>query len=226
MSLWISCLCLRRCYTLDPIPLKLYVHIQWTRDLMRQIGWIDGNTVITIAIDGTNAFKALMYWWKLASTMQREKHLFSTYSVNGKVARRVLSDWKCTVRVQWREMCGVLIGWRCTIHEWLVFCRSCSASARWVGENVQCMLNCWKCTVHVELLDMHGTCSVTGKVARCMFSDWKFTARAEWLEVYSACAVTANILLCIPSGWKYTVHEEWLEIYIAVEWLEMLYSVR
>jgi len=59
-----------------------------------------------------------------------------------------------------------------------------------------------------------------------MFSDWKFTARAEWLEVYSACAVTANILLCIPSGWKYTVHEEWLEIYIAVEWLEMLYSVR
>jgi hypothetical protein len=214
MSLWISCLRLRRCYSLDPVPLKLYVHIQWTRDLMRQIGWIDGNTVITIAIDGTNAFKALMYWWKLVSTMHREKHLFSTYSVTGKVARRVLSDWKCyTVRVQWREMCGVLSGWRCTIHdEWLVFCRSCSAS----GSVVQRLLSGWKCAVHVELLDMYGACSVTGKVARCVFIDWKFTARAEWLEIYRACAVTANILRCIPSGWKCTVHDEWLEIYIAL----------
>jgi len=80
--------------------------------------------------------------------------------------------------------------------------------------------------VHVELLDMYGACSVTGKVARCVFSDWKFTARVDWLEIYRACAVTANVLLSIPTGRKCTVHDWWLEIYIAVEWLEMLYSVR
>jgi hypothetical protein len=105
MSLWICCLCLRRCYSLDPFPLKSYVHIKWTRDLMRQIGWIDWNTVIIIAIDGTNAFKALMYWRKLASTMHKGKHLFSTCSMTGKshaacwvtenVVHCVFSDGNC-----------------------------------------------------------------------------------------------------------------------------------
>jgi hypothetical protein len=165
---------------------------------MRQISWIDGNTVITIAIDGTNAFKALIYWWKLASTMHKEKHLFSTCSVTGKVARRVLSDWKCcAVRVQWREMWGVLSGWRCTIHdEWLVFYRGCSGS----GSVVQRLLSGWKCAVRVELLEMYVACSVTGKVVRCVFSDWKFTARTEWLAMYSAWWVAGSVQ-CMMSGW-------------------------
>lgn len=166
-------------------------------------------------------FKALMYWWKLASTIQKEKHLFSTCSITGKVARCVLSDGKCTVRVQWREMCDVQSGWRCIMRdEWLVFYRACSGS----GSVVQHLLSGWKCAVHVEWLEMCSVCSVTGKVAWCVFSDWKVTARAEWLEIYSACSATANCvyrvavnLQCMLSDWKFTLR---------VEWLEMLYSVR
>lgn len=149
--------------------------------------WLkDRNTVITIVVDGTNAFKALMYWWKLASTMHKEKHLFSTCSMTGKVARRVLSDWKCcTVRVQWRETCGILSDWWCTIHdEWLVFAERVHGvavlySACWVGENVQCMLNCWIFTVPAQWLEKsHGACSVTGNL-QLVSSGWKYTERVQ-----------------------------------------------
>jgi hypothetical protein len=134
---------------LDPVPLTLYVYIQRTRDLMRQIGRINWYSVRTIAIDETQ-FKALTYWWKLASTMQKENHLFSVCSITGKVARCVLSDGKrYKARVQWPEMCGVVSGWRCTMHdEWLVFYRACSGS--W--SVVQRLLSGWKCAVHVEWL--------------------------------------------------------------------------
>jgi len=209
MSLWINCLCLLRCYSLDPVPLKLYVHNQWTRDLMRQIDLIDRNIVITIAIDGTNAFKALMYWWK-----HKEKHSFSRCSMTGKVARCVQSDWKCCrLRVQWRAMCGVLSGWRCTIHEWQVFCISCSGS----GSVVQLLLSGWKCAVHVELLEMYSACWIAGYV-RCLLSDWESrTVRVQWLEIYSSCRLAGNIQSVCSNCKRFTVHTDWQEMYSA--WL-------
>ena len=56
-------------WSLDPIPLSLYVHIQDTRDLVYKSGCIEGYSVETVARGGTYAFKCLMYRWKLGSKM-------------------------------------------------------------------------------------------------------------------------------------------------------------